>query len=674
MKKTLIALCGIVVGSWMCAAPARSSTITLQYDDGAGIDVSAHAYRPDDNYDGDDNLYLYSNEGGVSNPATSYLRFVMPWCLRDAGVSVQLAELRANLYSYGNWGGSTTAVVGAAGVTQAWEEKTLTWNNKPATDATSTATDSVSGIPGSVTPTDQWCQWDVTPLVKDWLGDVRPNHGVVLRCDNPNNRNQLSYHASEATDPADRPILEIEYTGTPIRQPEVARYDWEQTDFREIHDKVGLNDSFLVAANGSPGQVAFRDGTGGLFSRSTKDVLAGATDWNELKITGAVTLSAWIQPDSSTLGASSYDNPTIVGKYGNTTGTERAYVLNIDDGKLVMTVSADGTSTNYQTVSQDVATMSAGGAYHVAGVFRPGQNMELYINGSSVKTDSTALASIHDSPLPLTVGGMYWSGSYLNAFGGVIDDVRIYDRALEDPEVRWSYHVDAHDPVLAYREIFPSNGSNLTPLDTADWKGYMGSTGTELDTSVAGWSELCISPYEGGGSANPVNSHPAYAQHDVGYLYNGRATKTNYLYYTDEFEILTGQVDAFCWNQSLSTETDVFRAVLQIDGTDWYASEQTFSGSDWEVLRILDFDTANWLALNFVPGTSLSLGGSVAPPDGLITAFGLYNDNMTTYGRFDNFQIWAVPEPSTLLLLAIGALAAVMFRRRTDGGRKACLQ
>ncbi len=61
-------------------------------------------------------------------------------------------------------------------VAAAWSEATLTWQNKPAIDATAVTSacvgDSFDG---------GWKVFDVTALAHDWLNNVQPNHGIVLR-------------------------------------------------------------------------------------------------------------------------------------------------------------------------------------------------------------------------------------------------------------------------------------------------------------------------------------------------------------------------------------------------------------------------------------------------------------------------------------------------------------
>jgi len=185
--------------------------------------------------------------------------------------------------------------------------------------------------------------------------------------------------------------------------------------------------------------------TAGRFSRShgRGDALrpVDAATNSDLRITDELTVMAWIQPSTTTLGATGYDNPVIMCKYGEPYGAatnERGWFLGIDDGRLRFIVSPDGVTT--AKVEETAASMTADDIYHVAAVFRPGEEMELFIDGRSVNSLTTGVpASIHDSAVSFTLGGMWWENRYLNLFDGVLDDIRVYPYAMTDGEVHLAY-------------------------------------------------------------------------------------------------------------------------------------------------------------------------------------------------------------------------------------------
>ena len=64
---------------------------------------------------------------------------------------------------------------------------------------------------------------------------------------------------------------------------------------------------------------------------------------------------------------------------------------------------------------------------HIAGTY-DGANLRLYVNGVLVKTQART-GTIFSSPNPLYIGG---KGSQ---FSGLIDEVRVYNRALSAAEI-----------------------------------------------------------------------------------------------------------------------------------------------------------------------------------------------------------------------------------------------
>jgi hypothetical protein len=148
-----------------------------------------------------------------------------------------------------------------------------------------------------------------------------------------------------------------------------------------------------------------------------------------------ITLAAWIRPDGFDIGDariitkqktwSSSDIWWMLSTY--TDGTALRMRLKTDDG------GADGGTT---TMFSDTGYLEVGVWSHVAATY-DGSKMRLYHNGveimstdktGTIQTDPTAAVAIGNSPLG-DPGGLRAT------FHGLIDDTRIYDRALSEPEI-----------------------------------------------------------------------------------------------------------------------------------------------------------------------------------------------------------------------------------------------
>ncbi len=69
------------------------------------------------------------------------------------------------------------------------------------------------------------------------------------------------------------------------------------------------------------------------------------------------------------------------------------------------------------------------GQWHHVGFTYDGNDLNLYVDGSLVDTDSTG------SPVTFAYGNAYYLGGFANSFDGKIDDFRYYSRALDAGEV-----------------------------------------------------------------------------------------------------------------------------------------------------------------------------------------------------------------------------------------------
>jgi hypothetical protein len=74
--------------------------------------------------------------------------------------------------------------------------------------------------------------------------------------------------------------------------------------------------------------------------------------------------------------------------------------------------------------------------------------MDLYVDG---KPDASKSAS---GSLNVSAVNVYIGGSATQSFNGLVDDVRIYDRALSADEIRTSYFGPATDLVNDYNIDF----------------------------------------------------------------------------------------------------------------------------------------------------------------------------------------------------------------------------
>lgn len=138
-----------------------------------------------------------------------------------------------------------------------------------------------------------------------------------------------------------------------------------------------------------------------------------------LQIEGPLTVSSWVL----TVGGG---RRNIVGRY-NINQRQGSYLLFRENNQYHFQVSGpEGTST----VS---ATSDFFPWEHITGVFIPGKELRIYINGNLKGSTQTNISSINRSPeIEFSIGS---DAGQSNIWEGLISDVRIYNRSLTSKEV-----------------------------------------------------------------------------------------------------------------------------------------------------------------------------------------------------------------------------------------------
>jgi hypothetical protein len=215
--------------------------------------------------------------------------------------------------------------------------------------------------------------------------------------------------------------------------------------------------------------------------------------------------------------------------------------------------------------------------------------------------------------------------------------------------------------------IYSQNfGSAYAALSTLAWFGYAGSSSADYHSVVYGNGQ-----YTDAGAANTLKgSSDGYA-----YSRSGLAgSDARALLGTSAFSAIDlSQYNSltFSWSQQLtSTDYSVHLAINV--GNAWYVSVASFTtaAGSW-ISESVALSSTSWYALtaSSSAGWSLSTSATELPTTGSITSAGLYTTGGNTTAsvwRFDDFTITGatVPEPSTAMLVVVGAAALLAYARR----------
>jgi len=199
------------------------------------------------------------------------------------------------------------------------------------------------------------------------------------------------------------------------------------------YDSVGDNNGTVHGAQWSEGWI-----DGALDFDGDADYVE-VPDSPELRFDGTepFTVSAWFQRL-----ADMPDNETLVGKGFNGDPENLNYLLRVRKTDNTVCWFWEHSSGTNDDLSSSVVP-ELGQWYHAVGVW-DGTEQKIYVNG--VERNSTIPAGLPDSSgnRPVVIGRMFGGSSPAGQdFNGLIDDVRIYDRALSDEEILQLYQEGA---------------------------------------------------------------------------------------------------------------------------------------------------------------------------------------------------------------------------------------
>jgi uncharacterized repeat protein (TIGR01451 family) len=142
------------------------------------------------------------------------------------------------------------------------------------------------------------------------------------------------------------------------------------------------------------------------------------------KLTNSFTVSAWINPSS----VSGYQR--VIGSAR--TKSANGWSFGIFNSQLLFTTN--GKKDYYSPTSTG---MVAGKWYHIAAIMDSSNAVTFYLDGLAIGTVTGTSAAVPDTDDNLQIGAITVSGSSTlsEAFNGLIDDLRVYNRILDSTEL-----------------------------------------------------------------------------------------------------------------------------------------------------------------------------------------------------------------------------------------------
>jgi hypothetical protein len=176
-------------------APEILKTIILQSSESGAIDTYISSINPSLNFANSNNLIM-----GKDSVGAKYRILIKPTGLNliPGGARLETAEIRlkCNLANDG--------IYTAHEILDSWVEN-INWSGQPNFDSTPIQTLNING------GVNNWYTIDIYDLVKDWLIS-KPNYGILIKADNENIVNNISFYSSNYSNDSFRPIYYYQYT------------------------------------------------------------------------------------------------------------------------------------------------------------------------------------------------------------------------------------------------------------------------------------------------------------------------------------------------------------------------------------------------------------------------------------------------------------------------------
>jgi hypothetical protein len=396
-------------------------------------------------------------------------------------------------------------------------------------------------------------------------------------------------------------------------------------------DSSGTGNSGTLV--GSPACVAGKSGSG-LQLNSTN--YAQIPDSASLDLTTAFTISTWFKANAFT--SSSW---RLVDKV--TAGMSDGFMLAVHSSGISLSVAPNAGLNLLVPISSDVF-------HHVAATFSQGM-VQFYLDGQFIGAANVGATSVATNALPLRIGASQGSLASPSAnFRGIIDEVRIYNRALSDAEVA----------TLAGTPVPPTRYTKLS------------STGTDLATDATDWACVRDNDTQVVWQARNIASYTHYDDPSKPQKYNGSS------YVNPTSGDIVAATNSIGWQNAQNTSTLCGYAEWRLPTQDellGLVDKTTTATPKINTGYFPDNQAANFWSSTPHP-TQANLVGVVHFGTGLADAAQRYNPNGNTYVRlarggkapgFDSYPLAVIVSGSQSGSVTSGGINCVLTAGITSG-------
>jgi len=279
--------------------------------------------------------------------------------------------------------------------------------------------------------------------------------------------------------------------------------------------------------NGSTQSIEGKIGTAAAFNGTTSQI---RTVGNPIPSTSSLfSISFWFQLDNTNT------NNHIFSIFDNVAGTNKLLLRSLSSGNFQAGVYDVNSNSNFITTTPSTFSYTTGVWYHLVYISTNTGDNEFWINGTQIATSSGVAANTTSSSVPITMGGRGdFGGSSTERFGGKLDQVRIFDKALSSGEVTTLYGENNASSTKSTTDIF-DDGSGVALYEFEEGAKNTGAKKHYLHVSDAGGQNTSVrinsvdseftyarpTGYaEWGGSFDPNNTATDYVGSSSGFVFS----------------------------------------------------------------------------------------------------------------------------------------------------------
>lgn len=301
----------------------------------------------------------------------------------------------------------------------------------------------------------------------------------------------------------------------------------------------------------------------GWYSNSTAAVAFGSS--NNLDVTNQLTLSCWFKAGNIATSQRLMDKTHAAN--GNN------FLLDLYQSKPRFIVAG---------VNLSSTTALASNTWYFVSAVYDGVNMTLYVNGSQVATTANSTLCVNNA-LPLIIGGDQTGN---NLFNGLLDEVRIYKRALSASEILTLMNLPTLSLQPTSVDVCENASVNLsvaTPntgayyqwqLNGVDLVGATNATYNIASASVVESGIYTCKVYD--------NSNCNYTTSDTAIINISNASSTAFI-------VTQPQTQAVCSNANTAVSINIGNAPYTYQ---WYKDGQIVNGATTNTLNLANFSVA----------------------------------------------------------------------------------